>query len=225
MKLRGWSVLFCSLAGGLSAAHAQAVGNITDAPFSALWVTKTATATGIDFTAIDVARSKDGSVYRAQRKDGRLQWIEIVDVPNERRISSSLVRNSCEVTPPSGRPQWVVRTVVQQRAVLKRMQANLEKGFDRRSPEVSKHETALGTKVQDGMEIFGHHYLETRNKDGSVVSEGDTWQTDLGFVVSQTWTDHERTSTSVMEDIRREEPDPKLFQLPGACSLPQKTNH
>lgn len=226
MGYRSSSVLLLFFVGAAFGGRAQAVGNITGAPFTATWVTKTESTTGTEIATTDVARSSNGSVYRAHQQDGKARWIEIIDVPNERRISLTMATNRCTVTPLRGPQSCAVRTVAQQRAVLERFQVSIEKGFDRKGPEISKHETALGTRVEDGMTVLGQHYVHTRNSDGSIVSDGDTWQTDLGFVVSQTFREIERkrTSTSELKDIHRVEPDSKLFQLPEACMLPD-VNH
>ena len=220
-------LLFLFLVSAVAAVQAQGVMTVSGAPFTATWTAKVERTRGIEIIVAEVARASDGSVYQARTVDGKIQSVAIDDVPNERRISLSVPTNTCEVSTPPGRPYWVVRTVAQQRAVLEHWHAEFEKGFDRKGPEISKHETAMGTKVEDGMTVFGQHYVHTRNSDGSVVSEGETWQTDLGFVISQTsrQVDPKTTSTSELKDIHRGEPDPKLFQLPVACVSPQHARH
>jgi hypothetical protein len=199
-------------------ARAQAVITLIGAPFSATWTGTTDTAGSVTTTKIVVARSSNGSVYRAIYKDGNpdlIEFIEIDDVPHEKQISIRIQMKQYTETPPSPRGEWVTRTTEQQHAILEHWNI----AYTRQAANQKKDETPLGVKIVDGMTLYGHHFVRTR--DNVRTMEGDTWQSDLGFNYSEHCESlsDKRIIVSTLSEIRRGEPDSSLFIVPSGYTL------
>jgi hypothetical protein len=193
-------------------ARGQFVMTITGAPFSATWTTTTDKAGSVTTTRIVASRSSDGSVYRAIYKDGQLDWIEIEDVPHERHVEiRPQLKQYTETEPPGGR--WVTRTMEQHHAILERW--NIQ--FTRQATTQRKDSTPLGMKVVDGMTLYGHHYVRTRDRDNVRTVEGEAWESDFGVTYSErTETFSVKTiETTTLTEMKRGEPDASLFIVPS----------
>jgi hypothetical protein len=198
-------------------ARAQAVMTLTGAPFSATWNMTTDTAGSVTTTKTVVARSGDGSVYRAIYKDGNLDLIEIDDVPHAKLIEiRPQMKQYTETAAPRGK--WVTRTTEQQHAILEHW--NIV--YSRQATNQEKDATPLGVKVIDGLTIYGHHFVRTR--DNVRTMEGDTWQSDLGFNYSERYEvlSEKKIMTSTLTEMKRGEPDASLFIVPSGYSLIQR---
>jgi hypothetical protein len=196
---------------------AQAVVELTGAPFSGTWTITTETAGSVTTTRTVAARASDGSVYTAYYEDGSPNIIQIYDVPHEKRIEIRPRTMQYTVQDaPNGR--WITRTVEQQHAVLEC--GNI--AFRREAPGQSKDSTSLGSKVIDGMTIYGHHFVRTR--DDVRTMEGDTWTSDLGFNYSEhdEFFDTKKVRTTTLTEMKRGEPDASLFTVPSGYTQAPK---
>lgn len=141
-------------------------------------------------------------VYCATYKDGNPDLIEIDDVPHEKRIEiRPQMKQYTETAAPQGK--WVTRTTEQQHAILEHW--NIV--YSRQATNQKKDATPLGVKVIDGMTIYGHHFVRTR--DNVRTMEGDTWQSDLGFNYSERYEvlSEKKIMTSTLTEMKRGEPD------------------
>ena len=199
-------------------ARAQVVVTLTGAPFSATWTVTTDIAGSVTTTKTIAARSSDGSVYRAVYKDGNPDLIEIEDVPHEKRIEiRPQMKQYTEMAAPS-QGKWVTRTTEQQHAILEHWNI----AYSRQGTGQQKDLTPLGVKVVDGMRIYGHHFVRTR--DDVRTMEGDTWLSDLGFIYSSRSEilSENKIETSVLTEMKRGEPDASLFLIPSGYTLVQR---
>jgi hypothetical protein len=198
--------------------RAQAVMNLTGEPFSATWTMTTESAGIVTTTKVVAARSSDGSVYCATYKGGIIDWIEIDDVPHEKRIEIHPQTKQYTESVPRPQGKWITRTSEQQHAVLE----SWNKPYTREAPNQRKDSTPIGVKIIDGMTIFGSHYVRTR--DDVRTMDGVTWLSDLGFIYSsrsESLTDKKITSLGLTE-IKRGEPDASLFIVPSDYALIRK---
>ena len=191
-------------------ALAQSTANVLDAPFTA---TVTSNPTGqAPIKRLRIARASNGSTYRGPyERDGRDGMVFIEDVPNHRRIEY-------RVPPPQ------IRDHTYRLTTDKFFTESVEKHRARLGcciPDKDKikggrlyHYTPLGEKTDDGMILFGMHVEETLPDGTRRVSE--YWDSDLGIQVSRTVDGPQpgRHESWGVTDIRREEPDPSLFQVP-----------
>jgi hypothetical protein len=198
-------------------ARAQDVMTLTGSPLSATWAVTTDTAGSVTTVKIVAARSSDGSVYRATYKDGNPDLIEIEDVPHGKRIEiRPQMKQYTETAAPRG--AWVTRTTEQQHAVLEHW--NL--AYSRQATDQKKDTAPLGVKVIDGMTIYGHHFVRTR--DNVRTMEGDTWQSDLGFTYSERYETlrEKKIVTSTLTEMKRGEQDASLFVVPSGYTQIQR---
>ena len=199
-------------------ARAQGVMTVTGAPFSATWTVTTDTAGSVTTTKTIAARSSDGSVYRVVYKDGNPDLIEIDDVPHEKRIEIRPQMKQYTEMAATPRGKWVTRTTEQQHAVLEHWNT----AYSDQATNQKKDSTPLGVKVIDGMTIYGHHFVRTR--DDVRTMEGDTWLSDLGFIYSSRSEilSEKKIETSVLAEMKRGEPDASLFLVPSGYTLVQR---
>jgi hypothetical protein len=189
---------------------AQSTPHVLDAPFTATVIANPVGQAPIKMMRI--ARASNGSTYRGpydrDRKDG---YVVIDDVPNHRRIEYRVV-------PPQFRDhsyrlttkKFFTESVEQHRARLGCCIPDKDKVKGGRL----YHYTPLGEKNDDGMILFGRRVEETLEDGTKRVSE--YWDSDLGVEVSRTVDGPQpgRHESWIVTDIRREEPDPSLFQVP-----------
>jgi hypothetical protein len=205
--------LLLSMASMASAVAQIFPAGIIDAPFTATWSTtnngKTITKTGI------MARASNGSVYLSFASEGRAYRIEIQDVPNNRSITlyPSPPNYTYHLLPfPGGHFRPI--SVQKNGEMLAELQESYLQRPNRARPDGQAVETSLGVKQQDGMTLFGHRSEFTSNTGNKRTEE--LWSSDLGIVVSlkTVWPSEGKDSETTVTDIRRREPDPKLFQIP-----------
>jgi hypothetical protein len=207
------AALLLSIASMASAVAQIFPAGIIDAPFTATWSTtnngKTITKTGI------MARASNGSVYLSFAAAGRTYRIEIQDVPNNRSITlySSPPNYMYHLSPfPGG--HFRPTSVQKNGEMLAELQESYLQRPNRAKPDGQSVETSLGVKQQDGMTLFGHRSEFTSNTGNKRTEE--LWNSDLGIVLSlkTIWSSEGNESETTVTDIRRQEPDPKLFQIP-----------
>jgi hypothetical protein len=193
-------------------ALAQMTAHVLDAPFTA-----TVTSNGVGQTPVKmmrIARASNGSTYRGPyERDGRYSMVFIEDVPNHRRIEYQVgpqeFRNH---TYRLTTDNFFTESLEEHRARLRRNGC----GDDNDKVKGGRlyHYTPLGEKSDDGMILFGRRVEETFDDGTKRVNE--YWDSDLGIQVSRTEDGPKpgRHGSWVVIDIRREEPDPSLFQVP-----------
>jgi len=191
-------------------AEAQGVMTVTGAPFMGTWTGTTERAGKIETNKTVAARMSDGSVYRAIYKDGLLDFIEIDDVLHEKRIE---IRPQQKMYTEKAAPhdKWTTRTAEQQHSILERWNI----AYTRQATNQDKVATPLGVKIVDGMTVYGHHFVRTR--DNMVTMVGDDWQSDLGFTYSEHVEEprEKKIVTSILAEMKRGEPDASLFTVPA----------
>lgn len=191
-------------------ALAQSTANLLDAPFTA---TLTFDKVGQATIKMRIARASNGSTYRGPyERDGKRGHVIIEDVPNHRRIEYP-------VPTPEFRDHTYRLTATNfftESIEEHRLRGNKCVISDKDKVKAGRlyHYTSLGEKNEDGMILFGRRVEETFEDGTKRVSE--YWDSDLGIQVSRTVDgpqpdSHESWAAS---DIRREEPDPSLFQVP-----------
>jgi hypothetical protein len=190
-------------------ASAQTTAPILDAPFTA-----TLTYNRLEQPPIKmrIARASNGSTYRGPyQHDGKYGTAFIADVPNHRRIQY-------RVGPQEFRDHTYQLTVENfSTESLEEHRARLGcciPGKDKVEGGRLYHYTPLGEKNDDGLILFGRRVEETLDNGTKRVSE--YWDSNLGIEVSRTVDGPQpgRHESWVVTDIRREEPDPSLFQVP-----------
>jgi len=196
------------LAAGAAPAHAQQIANVIDAPFTA---TFERTTPGQPKRTCQIARASNGSVYfGCAGSNGKITSVDINDVPNNRQIAF--------FPPAPGNFNHTYRLYPPQEGKFKilsaqevREQLRSGKGFCCCEEEP---ENALGQKLSDGLTLFGFRTVKTYADGSKRVTE--YWESDLGVVVSskalgpQPGEEH----SYVVRDVLREEPDPRLFEIP-----------
>jgi hypothetical protein len=190
-------------------ASAQQIEHAVGAPFTA---TFSITTPGQPRYVCQMARASDGSIYRGcSGANGRLSRVEISDVPNNRVIAffvppPDVPNHTYTLLPPPQHGKYTIKSADDVREELRRGQ-----GFCSCREEPS---TSLGERSSDGLTLFGFRTEKTYSDGRKRVTE--YWESDLGIVVSsksvgpQEGEEH----SYVITNIRREEPDPSLFQIP-----------
>lgn len=191
-------------------ALAQSVANVLGSPFTATVVSNPEGQAPVKRWRI--ARASDGSTYRGPyERDGKLSLVSIADVPNHRRVEYMLgPREFRNHTYRLTTEKFFTESVEEHRARLGCCIPDHDKVKGGRL----FHFTPLGEKSDDGMILFGRRVEETYDDGTKRVSE--YWDSDLGIEVSRTVDGPQpgRHESWVVTDIRREEPDPSLFQVP-----------
>jgi hypothetical protein len=190
-------------------AVAQTAAHVLDAPF-------TATLTYGQASPMRIARASNGSTYRgAYEHDGKFGQVFIEDVPNHRRIEYSVpppnIRNhTYRLTAQS----FSTESIEEHRERLGRSQQHFADDPDDVKAGRQYHHIPLGERSGDGMTLFGVRVEETFADGTKRISEH--WDSDLGVTISRTSTGPQegKQASWVVTDIRREEPDPSLFEIP-----------
>jgi hypothetical protein len=202
-----------------SSAQRCHIVNVVGAPFTAD-VTNTYSKAGkTRVTTTHVARASNGSVYCAgYDSEGKLTGVEFDDVPGNRRTVLFVPRFPTDhnhtyslLTPEDG---FSTPSIEDVRQKLRRNQQRYAKDPDRENDLYHSHSIPLGEKSVDGMILFGLR-VETTDEDGEKHAY-ETWESDLGLTMSYSILrpgELEETH-SVLTNLRREEPDPSLFQIP-----------
>jgi len=202
------ALIFCGAFAEL--ALAQSTAHVLDAPFIA---TVTSNPLGpAPIKRMRIARASNGSTYLGPyERDGRDGTVLIEDVPNRRRIEYRVPRPEFrDHTYRLTTENFFTESVEEHRARLGCCIPDKDKLKGGRL----YHYTQLGEKTGDGMVLFGRRVEETLDDGTKRVSE--YWDSDLGIQVSRTVDGPQpgRHESWVVTDIRREEPDPSLFQVP-----------
>jgi len=202
------------LVGPVLALPIEHIENVVGAPFTAT-TSYTSHSRGKTQKVTDhIARASDGSTYYGSYDpDGRLRRVEINDLPNNRKIAffaNTLDHSYTVAKPPDGK--FTTRSIEELREQLRRMQSLLTEHPDSKTFSGRVHHTSLGEKSSDGMLLFGFR-AEIADDDGEKYVR-EYWQSDLGIVISSMSTREEHESSYVVTNIRREEPDASLFQIP-----------
>jgi len=191
-------------------ALAQSTAHILDAPFTATVTSNPAGQAPIK--RMRIARGSNGSTYCGPYElDGKYSAVTIEDVPNHRRIQY-------RVGPQEFRDHTYQLTVENfSTESLEEYRARLGcciPGKDKVKGGRLYHYTPVGEKTDDGLILFGRRVEETLDNGTKRVSE--YWGSDLGVEISRTVDGPQprRHESWVVTDIRREEPDPSLFQVP-----------
>jgi hypothetical protein len=191
----------------------QNAQNIIDAPFTA---TETFNEAGQTPVIMRIARASDGSTYRGSYgHDGNFGQVFIEDVPNHRRIEypvppPNIRDHTYRLTPQS----FSTESIEKYRERLRRSQQHFADDPDDVKAGRQYHHIPLGEKAGDGMMLFGVRAEETFADGTKRISEH--WDSDWGITMSRTSTGPQegKQMAWVVTDIRREEPDPSLFQIP-----------
>jgi hypothetical protein len=191
-------------------ALAQLTAHVLGAPFTA---TVTSNVVGqAPIKTMRIARASNGSTYRRPyERDGKYSQVFIEDVPNHRRIEYRIgPQEFRDHTYQLTAENFITQSVEDYRARLGCCIPDRDKVEGGRL----YHYTSLGEKTDDGMILFGRRVEETFDDGTKRVNE--YWDSDLGIQVSRTEDGPKpgRHGYWVVIDIRREEPDPNLFQVP-----------
>jgi hypothetical protein len=108
-----------------------------------------------------------------------------------------------------------VLSVQRNHDMLQQMQDSYIERPNRPKPDGQAVETALGIKQQDGITFFGHKSEFTSTSGNKRTDE--MWDSDFGIVVSlkSIWPQEGKELSRTVIDILRQEPDPKLFEIPA----------
>lgn len=146
--------------------------------------------------------------YGCSGADDRLSSVDISDVPNNRRITffvppPNVPNHTYMLTAPRGGKFTTVS------ADEVREQLHRRQGFCREQPQIS-----LGERSSDGLTLFGFRSEKIYDNGQKRVTE--YWESDLGIVVSSKDLGpmEGEEHSYVVTNVRREEPDPSLFQIP-----------
>jgi hypothetical protein len=192
-------------------------GLVTGAPFSATW-RETARNHGkvISQMTIQVARAANGSIYSAMVSvEGTPQQIEICDVPNNRLITVNAITHTYKLSTPDG-GKFRTLSVQQFTELLQKLQDANAQGVEH--PPVRY--VSLGVKQDSGMTLYGQKVVW-------IFADEDiqeSWMSsDLGTKAG--WKEIRPSSeldvVGALTEIRREEPDPKLFRVPEGYAQTQ----
>lgn len=218
-----------------SKAQLVAIGNVSGAPFTATWTwTKVETKSGptVSRTVVAVtqlARDKNGNTYESVIEDGHPTAIWITDVLNNRKIEIRPKDSAYQYIPildPVGKlPTYSVGEMFK---MLQDEQEGISSNPDHPSAVFPRwHFTALGCRQENGFNLCGVKD-ETTSKTGEEQIR-ETWRSDLGLIMSMSQkTDHLARPVNdiqaiafinVVTDLRRVEPDARLFEIPAGYTL------
>ena len=193
-----------------SPALAQSTSHVLDAPFTAIVTFNKVGQAPVKLMRI--ARASNGSVYRGPyKRDGKYSTVSIDDVPNHRQIEYRVSpREFRDHSYRMTADNFFTESVEQHRARLGCCIPDKDKIKGGRL----YHYTPLGEKPDNGMTLFGRRVEETLADGTKRFSE--YWDSDLGIEVSRTVDGPQpgRHESWIVTEIRREEPDPSLFQVP-----------
>jgi hypothetical protein len=191
-----------------------APGLVTDAPFTATWQeTFRDHGKPTSQETLRMARASNGSTYVATLSpDGTPSQIEIDDVPNNRMITVNALNRTYSLSKPQG-GQFHILSVQQVTELLQKEQDLNAHGVER-PPNLRV--TSLGVRQESGMTLYGQK--NEWNIGDKAIQE--SWiSSDLCVKASYKVTSlSPLSSDGVIRDVRREEPDPKLFRVPEGYS-------
>jgi hypothetical protein len=183
---------------------------VTDTPFTATWQQTTLDhGKPISQTTVRMARASNGSTYVAMLlPDGTPSELEIDDVPNNRMITLNALNRTYSLSKPQG-TQFHILSVQQVSELLQKEQDLNAHGVEH--PPLLRV-TSLGVRQESGMTLYGQKY-EWNVGDRSIQ---ESWiSSDLCVKASTKQTSLSPLSyDGTIRDVRREEPDPKLFRIP-----------
>jgi hypothetical protein len=228
--LTSTTLLLILNAGMQSAAQLAQIENVSGAPFTATWTwAKVETKSGQAETrtilgTAQLARDKNGSTYEVVSENGHTTSIWIVDVLKNRKIEI-LPRDSTYHYIPIGKlPTYSMEWMFK---MLQAEQQYLIDHPDSPGPDLPRwHLTALGCRQENGFNLCGVRNEPTSSTGETAIFE--TWKSDLGLIMSLTQKCHLArpvndvqavTFLNVLTDLRREEPDPQLFEIPAGYTL------
>jgi hypothetical protein len=201
-----------------SAQLCHQISHVTGAPLTAEVETSHAEGAAPSL-AEKIARNSNGSTYCATYdRDGKLLRVEIEDVPNNRALSFSVFRppNDHDHTYRESTPEhgFLTRSLEEERQSLRKSYDCWTNEPDRQRDNHFTHLVPLGEKLGDGMTLFGLR-VEMTDLDGEKHAN-ESWQSDLGLTMTYTYMRPREGKYihSVVTNLRREEPDPALFQIP-----------
>jgi len=205
----------------VKSASAQIIANVVGAPLTATVTLHNAReGEAPSQTTRRIARASDGSTYSASYgPDGTLGRVEIDDVPTNRRITffvpppNDFSHTYMLRTPPHGKFRlWSTEEIRQQ---VRCQQDAWTEEPDRQKENGRVHDIVLGERSSDGMTLFGFRSEKTYDDGSKKMSEH--WWSDLGIMISDTnvGPGEGRESSYVVTNLKREEPDPSLFQIPN----------
>ena len=231
--LTSTTLLLILNAGMQSAAQLAQIENVSGAPFTATWTwakveTKSGQAeTRTILATAQLARDKNGSTYEAVSKDGHTT-IWIVDVLKNRIIEihpRDSVYHYIPILDPAGKLRTY--SVEGMFKILQVEQQFLNEHPGSPGPDLPRwHLTALGCRQENGFNLCGVRNEPTSSTGETAIFE--TWKSDLGLIISLTEKCHLArpvndvqavTFLNVLTDLRREEPDPQLFEIPAGYAL------
>jgi hypothetical protein len=187
-----------------------APGLVADAPFAATWQSIVLDhGKPISQTKVRMARASNGSTYVATLlPDGTPSQIEIDDVPNNRMITVNALDRTYSLSTPQG-GQFHILSVQQVTELLQKEQDLNDHGVEH--PPLLRV-TSLGVRQESGMTLYGRK--EEWNVGDKAIQE--SWiSSDLCVKASTKQTSLSPLSyDGTIRDIRREEPDSKLFKIP-----------
>jgi hypothetical protein len=217
-------------------AQPATIANVSGAPFTATWTwTEVETKSGpTEIRTIvateQLARDRNGSTYEALIKDGHPIAISITDVVNNRKIEIRPQDSAYHYIPiPDPARKLTTYSVGEMFKMLQDEQEGISSHPDHPSAVVPRwHFTALGCRQENGFNLCGVRDETTSNAGEEQIRE--TWRSDLGLTMSFSQkVDHLArpvndiqaiTYIEVVTDLRREEPDARLFEIPGYRLVP-----
>ncbi len=212
--------------------------NVQGAPFTAKWTWTQVesrswppTETRTIIATAQLARDKNGSTYEARMKDGSVIVISIVDVLKNRKIEVH-PQDSTYFYLPINAPEGKLRTLSMEEVskILQDEQAHWIESPDHPTVALRRwHFTPLGCRQEKDMNLCGVRDEMTSSTGEETLR--DTWRSDLGLIMSTLQkSDHinppvrdlqSLTHIMVVTDLRRVDPDPKLFEVPaGYAQIP-----
>lgn len=199
-------------------ASAQFYGHVTGAPLTATWSYPSNFKGKTTQSTSQIARETDGSTYQAYySSEGKIQRIEIDDVPNSCTISNAVVPSGVQhsiflAVPPGGK--FRTSTVEEMGQELRRAQRMSNEQPYHSKPIGQFRNISLGERSADGMTLFGFRAEFTSNEGEKRLTE--SWRSDLGLDVSgkTVWPAQNKEESAALTNLRRGEPDPRLFGIP-----------
>lgn len=210
-------LVFCSLSAMTANAQLSLVKGL---PFEATR-TRIVDLPGNNYTVSGtVARSSNGSTYEEHQnpKTGEIDLITITDVPGNRAIFLDVKRRFYSIqllnlSPVGNRPS---NEALQKYVETLKPTHTVDDGYDTET-------TYLGFRTQDGFLEFGRRMVFDSVPASSTLKEKiwEDWTIPaLSLTVEKTGFDSDNKPVQVTKfsDIRTEEPDPGLFEIPPGYS-------
>jgi hypothetical protein len=209
------AVGLCSVVAG--GARAQ-IDMIKTAPFEAV---RTISHAGSEHFTVSckVARRSNGSTYQEMpdSRTGSTAYIMIQDAPGKRSILLDIRRKSYSITELSISSIPEARSPEQLQRLIERIKT--QEPIHGLQDGVNVTTTSLGLRTRDGFIENGQRRVMERPPASSLLKE-QIWETwwipALNVQVEQSGfdADNKVAQTTKLTDIRRTEPDPRLFEIP-----------